>query len=92
MDMHTGIFALAIQLCDPVGGTIHIGLFNLSACAVRPQPLIGSSAIILLIECSNPVLQSLLLKAPASVPIGPAFAPAQPILSAPPSTKSNTAT
>lgn len=27
------VFTRAIQLCEPVGGTIHIGLFNLSACA-----------------------------------------------------------
>ncbi|KAG6986515.1 hypothetical protein G7Y79_00079g100330 [Physcia stellaris] len=27
------IFGLAIQLCEPVGGTAHIGLFNLSSCA-----------------------------------------------------------
>lgn len=76
MDTCTGIFTLAIQLCEPVGGTIHIGLFNLSACAVKLQPLISSSRIMLLIERSNPVFQSLLLKAPASVPIGRASAPA----------------
>ena len=34
MARHLGIFTLAIQLCDPVGGTVHIGLFNLTACAV----------------------------------------------------------
>lgn len=29
----TRLFTLAIQLCEPVGGTNHIGLFNLSTCA-----------------------------------------------------------
>ncbi|CAF9938520.1 MAG: hypothetical protein HETSPECPRED_001103 [Heterodermia speciosa] len=27
------VFTRAVQLCEPVGGTVHIGLFNLSACA-----------------------------------------------------------
>ena len=29
----TLVFTRAVQLCEPVGGTVHIGLFNLSACA-----------------------------------------------------------
>ena len=42
--VYVGIFGLAIQLCEPVGGTAHIGLFNLSSCAVsRPLSLFFSS-------------------------------------------------
>lgn len=41
--VHLGIFDLAIQLCEPVGGTAHIGLFNLSSCAVsRPISFFSS--------------------------------------------------
>lgn len=34
-----GLFPLAIQLCEPVGGTIAAGLANLSSCAVSFPPL-----------------------------------------------------
>lgn len=36
-----GLFPLAVQLCEPVGGTIAVGLANLSSCAVSscsPDP------------------------------------------------------
>lgn len=41
--VYVGIFGLAMQLCEPVGGTAHIGLFNLSSCAVsRPLSFLSS--------------------------------------------------
>jgi len=46
----------------------------------------------LLMKYSNPVLQSLLMKAGALIPTGLVFARAQPILLVLPNTKSNTAT
>ena len=36
------VFTHAIQLCEPVGGTVHIGLFNLSACA---QPGLATAKV-----------------------------------------------
>ncbi len=64
-DMALGIFTLAIQLCEPVGGTIHIGLFNLSACAARYHTPLDSLATLMLMKYSNLVLRSLRLKVAA---------------------------
>ena len=36
------VFTRAVQLCEPVGGTIHVGLFNLSACA---QPGLATAKV-----------------------------------------------
>ena len=36
------VFTRAVQLCEPVGGTVHIGLFNLSACA---QPGLATAKV-----------------------------------------------